>query len=276
MTLEKEIAIIKQVIWSFLLLVWGGRYLEHLLLHQLHQAPFVSVEADNFFWLWHATGLVEWSMQHWYAGLVVDLLWLGIAILGWMGRANQWLTGLFVLVFTHYFVCYNSVATHHEHTLVALLFMQGLLLVKQPKRFVLSFVGLRYYAIFVFFSAACWKIARGSAWMSGQLSAFLQSQHITYLTAHPSSTYSEFIYFLINHSFWSDMLWYGGWCIELIFVVGFFTRQYDRLLGVLIIVFFAFDYLIMDICFAEFCIIALLFYPFSRIWGYYESLRPTG
>lgn len=271
--LIKEIQFVKKSIWLFFLLVWIARLWQGLLLHQLHEAPFVSVAADNFYWLWHGLGFVSFSIQNYWLGLGLDLSWLGVAILGLLQKEKKWQIVLFWFIFLNYFIVYNSVATHHEHTLVPLLFLQLLLIIKNTKNFTLFFVAARYYALFTILSAALWKIGRGSIWTAGQMKEILKLQHFDYLTSYPESNYSHFIYYIINHAYLADLLWLAGWGLELLFMVGFFTRKFDKWLAGLFFAFFAMDYLIMNICFAEFCIFAIVFYPFPHIWKNYYQLE---
>ena len=271
--LNKEIANIKRLIWFFFGIVWIGRYCQGLLLHQLHLAPFLSVEADNFYWIWHALQFVEFSIQYYWIGLSLDIILAIIITQGIIGKVKKYTGVLFILLFTNYFICYNSVATHHEHTLVALFFMQFILLIERPKHFVLTFIALRYYVIFIFFSAFLWKMCRGSLFHPQQMTSLLQQQHVEYLISYPNSYYSSFINYLIQQETLANLLWYGGWCLELAFVIGFWTRKWDKLLLFLFLVFFIADYLIMGLCFAEFCIFALVFYPFTSIWQYFNQLE---
>ncbi len=270
--LTKEIQQIKNIIWLFFILLWLLRFGQGLLLHQLYKAPFISVQADNVFWLWHSLGLVHYSIQNFALGLGLDLAWLLLALGGLIKKINKQWIFLFLLIFWNYFIVYNSIATHHEHTLVAPLFLGFLLLINPTKNFVLSFAALRYYTIFAMTSAALWKIARGAAFDS-QMIDILKGQHLDYLTNYPNAFYSQLIYYVINNALVADFFWYSGWLLELFFVVGFFTRKYDRLLGVAFFAFFVADYLLMDISFLEFCIFAILFYPFGEIWGFYNQLK---
>jgi hypothetical protein len=59
--------------------------------------------------------------------------------------------------------------------------------------------------------------------------------------------------------------------VELSFGIGFFTRQWDKYLAVLWLLFFVMDYWLMGLCFAEFCIFVLLFYPWRAIWEQYQQ-----
>ena len=125
------------------------------------------------------------------------------------------------LLFINYFITFNSVATHHEHILVGLLFFIVLLPIKDHKNFVLVFVSIRYYAIFTMVSAGLWKIYRGSIFNPLQMSEILQRQHLDYIINYPESYYSNFINYLIIHPNISNLFWHSSWLIEIAFIVGF-------------------------------------------------------
>lgn len=268
---QKEQEQITKMVSLFLLVVWLWRWWQGLLLYQLQAAPFVSVEADNSFWLFHAS-LIPFLAIHSVAGLFFDFIWLFAA--GWLTfrQYSKWVGLALAAVFWSYFFIYNSVATHHEHTLVGLLFFTVLINIRQAENFVFCFVGLRYYAVFAMFSAGFWKLWRGSLFLPNQMSEILKRQHLEYLINYPDAVYSDFIIFLIQNPSISNWLWYAGWALELFFVVGFFTRKWDKILIFLFLAFFVMDYFLMNLCFIEFCIFVLVFYSWKGIWGYYDAL----
>ena len=151
--LKKEYKQIQQVIWLFLLVSWIFRWWGGLLFYQLHNAPFVGVEADNTFWLFHALQFPYYSIHYLYIGFTLDFCWLIFAITGLIGKNNRIISILMCLLFLNYFITFNSVATHHEHTLVGLLFFIVLLPIRNDKNFVLVFASIRYYALFTMVSA---------------------------------------------------------------------------------------------------------------------------
>lgn len=268
---ENEQRHIKQAILLFLLFVWLFRAWSGLLLVQLHDSPLLNVGSDNMFWLFYSLQFPNYIIKHQWLGLSCDLLWLGIAIGGLFYKLPKYSYGVLGFLLLNYSIIYNATSTHHEHTLVGVVFMSMLLIPTSSKNFTLLFAALRYYALFALSSAGLWKIYRESAFHANQMSEILKTQHLEYLTTYPESYYSNFISFLIEHPFCSNWLWYSGLVIELSFLIGFLTRRYDPILGILFLAFFIGDYLIMNLCFAEFCIFVLVFYPWNEIWKYYNA-----
>jgi hypothetical protein len=277
--LLREQRLLKHWLWIGAVLIWGWRFWQGLLLHQLYEAPFIFVGADNTFWLYYATQLPALVVEQYSLALGLDTAWLLLAAWGvWSTHLDhskpkkQQLIGLiFWLLYINYFIIYNSIATHHEHILVAGLFCFLLLIFQKIERFVLVFIGLRYYALWVLFSAALWKIGLGSWNDAEQLTEILKHQHIDYLITNPEACYSDFIYWLLAHPLLCQLLWCMGWLVELSFGIGFFTRRFDRWLGVLWVLFFVLDYGLMGLCFTEFCIFVVVFHPWREIWKHYQA-----
>lgn len=262
---------IQQLLWFCAVLIWCWRAYQGLLLHQLYEAPFIFVGADNTFWLYHALQIPQTIISHYYLAWFLDLAWLGTALYGCYKVQKRLVALLFCCLYANYFIVYNSVATHHEHILVAGLFCFLLLYVQSLQRFVLCWAALRYYALGVLFSAAIWKIALGSWNDPLHLDHLLKQQHLSLLLSKPDYWYSKCIHWLLQHPHYSAYLWYVGWMIELSFGIGFLTRKWDKYLAVLWFLFFVMDYWLMGLCFAEFCIFVLVFYPWRAIWKQYQQ-----
>ncbi len=252
---------IKRIIYLFLLGSWLLRLYQGVLLYQLAGASFVSVKADNSFWIYHALQIPEYILGNQFLGLFLDLIWLILSISGLISKSGRKKGLLMFAVFINYYIIYHSVATHHEHTLNGILFMLLLITISNNKTFILCFEALRYYVLFVMFSAFLWKLFRGSLFEAGQMSEILKHQHIEYITSYPDSGYSNFICYFISKPIISNLLWYMGWITEMIFIVGFFTKKYDRWLGILFLAFFVMNYILMNLCFIEFCIFLIVFWP---------------
>ncbi len=268
---QKEQQQLKRLLWLAALMIWLWRAWQGLLLSNLYEAPFIFVGADNSFWLYHALQIPALVLQHYRLALGLDVAWLVLVLYGFWKVPKGIFGVLFWGLYGNYFIIYNSVATHHEHILIAGLFCFLLLLIDSLERFVLVFVGLRYYALWVLFSAALWKFGLGSWNDPNHLVEILKQQHLDYLVMQPDSWYAEAIRWLITHPNYTHALWCLGWLVELSFGIGFLTRRFDHWLGILWVLFFVLDYWLMGLCFAEFCIFALVFYPWREIWKQYEQ-----
>ncbi len=106
---------------------------------------------------------------------------------------------------------------------------------------------VRIIFLLIFFSTALWKIRAGGVFNPDQLSAILLRQHASLLLSDSSSLFSQLLTFLIVNKAVSYTIYLLAFLLEFIFIVGFLTRKYDRLLIACFILFLVFDYLLMEI-----------------------------
>jgi hypothetical protein len=83
------------------------------------------------------------------------------------------------------------------------------------------------------------------------MTGVLLYQHADLLSTSPAFWQSQIIEWLIHHQFIGYALYIMATVLELIFIVGFFTKKYDNLLIVGFIIFLMFDHLIMRIPYYE-------------------------
>jgi hypothetical protein len=106
---------------------------------------------------------------------------------------------------------------------------------------------VRILFLLIFFSTALWKVRAGGVFNAEQLSAILLRQHASLLLSDASSWFSQLVLFLIGNKALSYTIYLLAFLLEFIFVIGLFTRRYDRLLIVSFVLFLVFDYLLMEI-----------------------------
>ena len=105
----------------------------------------------------------------------------------------------------------------------------------------------RYFFLLAFFSAAAWKFRAGGIFNIEQMSAILLKQHAAYLAGATGDWFSGMVYFLVRHEKLSYLLYLLATLLEGTFIIGFFTRKYDRALILLFLTFVVFDYFLMRI-----------------------------
>lgn len=258
----------------FLLFAWSIKLWYGIWLSQLQAPPFIAPKSDNFFWLLHYFNIPQFCLSNPYAGLVIDSTII-LSLIGAYFRPKQWVFGLlFMLSFTVYYMSFNSAMTHHAHPMSGYIFVGFLmLLTPNAKRFTLGFYALRHYACFVMASAGLWKVGRGAFFHPNQMTNILMVQHTDYRAARGEDYwYSQFVEWLIQHPDWTQWLWYLGVVLELAFLIGFFTRKFDKWLILCFLGFFIADYWIMNLYFFEFCIFVPFFFKYKSLEAHYQSL----
>jgi hypothetical protein len=158
-----------------------------------------------------------------------------------------WYNIFFTLLFTFYLLLQNIFIQIHLESYVAYVLLSMVFCIIHEKKLFTLISLVRYLFLYVFVSAAIWKIARGAIFNIDQFSQILIYQHVAYLIDGCQSNICAVIHYLIENpklSYWFYLL---ATLLELSFVIGFFTKKYDHWLLILAILFFAFDHALMFI-----------------------------
>lgn len=235
-----------------------------LLLHQFQNPVLIYPNIDNTYWVFHLLQIPYFIAQHISAAYLIDtgLLFLPLILL--IDKHRSLVARLFFVWFFVYFICVNTFSGHHSHMLIGILLGNFIFCMKSADQQYKSIHILRYYLLFMMVSAGLWKISRGSVFDADHMSNLLFNQNIYAILAAEKSYWTNFIDFLIKHKQYSHLLYISATVLELSFVIGFFSRKYDVMLGLLFILFFLFDYLLMDLNFIEISILLLALLPIKR------------
>jgi hypothetical protein len=245
--------------------LWQGMWLFQM------QPHFFNTRFDGSTWLFMQSGLHQWLLYNNWGCILFDAAFYAMPLLYWLAFCHNlkwasWLAVLMLITNWLYVQCYtlyptNSIEGHVGWLLYPLVFMAVPL-----KKFYFLTQGMRYFFLFFFASAAVWKIRQGGVFNTNQMSGILLMQHKEYLIAAPNYWYTQFIYWLVRHPGLGHVLYLAATVLEASFIVGFFTKKYDRLLLVFFLVFLIMDLLIMRIPYFEIMPMALpfLFYKYNE------------
>jgi len=231
------------------------KWLNGLFLYQ--SAPsFFNTRQDMFTWLFMQTDLHHWLLNNPPGLLLADLLFYSIPVIyliiyRYKNNAAAIAVIIMLLVNWCYVQCYtlypiNSIEGHIAWLLFPIVFLP-----QKEKIFALLFEGLRYFLLFFFVSAAVWKFVQGGIFNFSEMSGILLYQHNQFLTSSPGYWQTNMYFWLIQHQYVSWLLYLSATLLEACFIVGFFTKKYDRFLVLLFIIFVLMDWLIMRIPYFE-------------------------
>jgi hypothetical protein len=258
MNYTRDNKILLTVYFLFYYAVFLFFYLDDRLLSQ-YQPILFNYNRDLTELALIATGLPRWFISHPIALTVADgLAFLLPAALLFVairrGRYATALGGAFVGFLALYFLLADIFWQVHHEPFILYLLLAFAFVTNREDRFYKLLEACRYYFLYIFVSAAIWKIARGAVFNGREMSRILLLHHSDLLTSHsdlpgePCSLFSCRVYtWLINHPYCSYWLYLGGVLLEASFIIGFFTRRWDRLLIVLALVFVIGDLLVMRI-----------------------------
>lgn len=198
------------------------------------------------------SGLPRFMIAHPVCFAFADTLGflLPIPLLGYAFRKDRF-SPLLGWVFCAYVTLYLLLADlfwqiHHGpfilYVLLAFAFVTN-----REERFYSILRGCRYYFLYIFVSAAIWKTVRGAVFDGQEMSHILLLQHIDLLSSDCQTALCRFYAWLIGHPAVAQSLYIGAVLMESVFVVGFFTRRFDRSLLGLAVLFVAADLLVMRI-----------------------------
>jgi hypothetical protein len=232
-----------------------------LFLYQI-QPAFFYTRKDLVTWLFMQTGIHQWLLNNRRGWILFDTLFYSMPLLylliyKYVSKLAPAVAVLMLLVNWFYVQCFTLYPSNSIEGHIGWLFFPIVFIPSDKKTFILLFEGLRYFFLFFFVSAAVWKLAQGGLFSISQMSGILLYQHKELLTSSRGFWQSNLILWLIQNPRLSYLLYLFAALLELSFIVGFFTRKYDRLLLVLLVIFLVMDHLIMRIPYYEIAPLAL-------------------
>ena len=225
-----------------------------MLLYQ-QQPLFIYDTFDISSWLFMLTGIPQWLLHTKLFFLFDAIYYCAPLLLLATSYAKPKLipfAAIFLVIINWiYLQCYFIYPISSYTIFIAWLIFPTIFMAKSETTFALLFSGVRYFFLYFFFSAAVWKIVNGGLFHTSQLSAILLEQHKEMLTNSPDYWLTVLYNWLIAHTAVSYALYVLVTLMEFSFLIGFFTRRFDRYFIVIYLVFLCADYLIMRIPYFE-------------------------
>jgi hypothetical protein len=233
--------------YAFLL----GFWLENRLLSQYHPI-FFNYNGDLTELALMATGIPRWMIAHPFSFAAADALafLLPLPILVIFGRKKRFSVGfgvIFVLNTAFYLLLADIFWQVHHEPFILFFLLALVFTTNRPDRFYLLLTGCRYYFLYIFVSAALWKIGRGAIFNGEEMSRILLLHDADLLIGSCTSLSCRFYGWLIARPSISQTLYVASVLLEASFILGFFTRRRDRLLIALAVLFVLADLIVMRI-----------------------------
>lgn len=239
------------------------KFLTGMWLFQLQPFEFL-VKKDVTSWWFLQTGLHQWLLNNRLAAALMDIFFYSFPLIFWLFYkwkkalvpvvAVTWLIVNWLYIQTYVLFPTNSIEGHIAWLFLPVLFAFS----NHLERFYYVMHALRYYFLFFFATAAIWKIRQGGLFNCEQMSGILLTQHKVFLVAWPNYWFTEVVYYLVQHKWLSFGLYLTATALELIFITGFFSKKYDRVLFGLFVLFLLFDFIVMRIPYFEVLPIAIV------------------
>lgn len=194
-----------------------------------------------------ASGLPRWMIAHPGSFLLFDVLLFALPLAWLMSGLRRWLGVAFVCFLALYLLLADIFWQMHHEPFILYVLLPMALITRRSDRFDTIFRFCRYYFLYIFVSAAVWKIARGAVFNGDEMSRILLIHHSELLSGDCSGWLCRAYAWLIDRPFMAQLFYISGVLVEAAFVVGVFTRRYDRLLLGLAVLFVVADLLVMRI-----------------------------
>ncbi len=248
------------------------RFFGHALMYAMHQPVFLFEQKEAAYRLFLASGLAQFITSNTIVSIVFDIALFAMP-LAFVLTLKRGFAIAFSVLLLIYFVTYNLVIGHHYHGLAGAILITIPFWTKNQTRFELLWQACRYYLLYIFSSAALWKILRGSVFYKEQMSNILKAQQLDLLLQQPDSLRAQVAQYLIANPDISHVVLVVNVVVQLIFLIGFFTRRADSFLFVLLIVFCAANYFVMNIVSAELLILNLTLLNWDKIEAWFSNTQ---
>ncbi|HET6254647.1 MAG TPA: hypothetical protein VFE32_11260 [Puia sp.] len=248
-TRDRNLLLVSYLLFYYAVLV--GFFLDDRLLFQ-YRPVFFNYNRDlTELWL-IATGLPRWMIAHPASFAVTDILAFLVPLplirQNFRNRSfSPWPGVLFIFCLALYLLLADIFWQMHYEPFILLVLIALAWMTDRPGRFYSLVSFCRYYFLYVFVSAAIWKVARGAVFNSQEMSRILLLHHTDLLTGACTSVTCRVYRWLIDHPAVSQIIYIGGVLLEASFMIGFVTRRLDRLLIALAFLFVIADLLLMHI-----------------------------
>lgn len=251
-------------VMSVALLILLYRWAGDALFGQMKQPPFLFEQSETLYHWLMLSGLPQQVTSNPVSAVAIDILLFGLPLL-FAFTLRRLFAILFTLLVVFYFMTFNLITGHHYHSLAGLIVMTIPFWFQKEEKFVLTWELARYYLLYVFASAAFWKITRGSAFYEPQLAEILKSQQLELFLQQPDSLHAQFIQYLISNAQVAHTLLLANVVLQGSFVIGFFTKRWDGILFALAVLFCIANYYVMSIFSFELLILNLTLLDWNRI-----------
>ncbi|MCW5907394.1 MAG: hypothetical protein KIS94_06020 [Chitinophagales bacterium] len=261
---ENDYRLKATLVFSFALLLFFMRFMNNVLVSQIGEVPFLFEQKEWTYRLFYQSSIAQWLTVHFIPAAMFDALLFFLPLVFMLTRSRLYVYG-FSLIALIYFLLFNMAAGHHYHGMVGVLVMSVPFWSKNEERFNLLWQGARYYLLYIFASAALWKLLRGSAFEPEQMVNILKAQQLDVLLQQPGSLRAVIAQYLIAHPAVAHGVLVTNMLLQLSFVTGFFTKRFDVVLLVLCVVFVVANYFAMSIVSAELLILCIPLLNFKQL-----------
>lgn len=261
-----------RLVFSFILLDLIMSGFSNTLIHQFQSPVLIFPYIDPTFWIMHLLRIPEFISSNHLIAWSWDFALFGscLGIIIYPGKKQ--LVAVFLFLYFIYYIIFNSFGAHHTHSLIPVL-MAPVPFLFSKKSFLFCWEGLRYFLLFSYSAAFFWKLLRLS-WLFKEQGVLIMKENLTpYLYFNPHSFLSEIYFYFLDHPGLTQFFLLSGFVFEGIFIIGFFTKKYDKYLLILSLILPFGFWFFADAVFIEQIILSLTLIPIAFYSGMENSFK---
>jgi len=257
----------KQCVLSVIALALIYFWYSGMMLHHVYDSPFQYKGSDITYWMFHWLRIPHLVLYNGLTAMVFDILLIlsfisSIAFID--KRGFTIVSGIFILVYQVLFNYKIGYPTHHlfgfHFALLPFYFKKDLFQLS------VRFAGILSCLAYAF--AGFSKLYHKGWMVYHSFSDILQSQHAAYFYFHPEALRTKFCLWMIEHPGMGFTFFLSAMILQLSFIAGLFTRRYNKLLALFIVLFHLMDWWLMNLgVFMGMTVMAWLFLYKEKVVG---------
>ena len=212
----------------------------------LHHVVYFNFGIDPIYWLFFLLEIPQLIYNHHEMGLILDMIILLLLLHSVFIKENKYINWSLFILLMLYYVSLTATLGHRNYQTGFFIMIIPFLFSNQINR-KFAFEGIRYFYIFFYFSSGIFKIINNGIFEPMLLSSTLKTQFTPYFIETNLSWRTSLNLFLIKHTYVAYLMYCVSVFIETFFVIGFFTKKWDFILGLLLICFHFSNWVVMDI-----------------------------
>ncbi len=264
--LNNQRAVLCRLVFAFIFVFLLYYLCSNTLVHQLQSPALIFPYVDITYWLFHLFRIPEFIAHNYLIACCFDIALFTSCILSLLFPDKRiFITGFFLLFFVYYII-FNSYGNQHTHSKVGILLMPLPFMV--PKRmFCYMWEVMRYFTVFVYADAFIWKLLRFNFFTKDHGSLVVKKNFAAYLFYHHDGFFADAYTCLLEHPIFIQTIFITGFIMEGCFIIGFFTKRFDRYLLVLSILLPLGFLFLSDAFFFELTILSFTFVNYRSFSG---------
>ena len=227
------------------------RHFSFALPSDLENPVLVKTGYELFYVFLKGSGLAQLLGSNHLFAWTFNAMLFGSGLLLYLFPRHNILAIIFALLFFVLYAYSNLYTTHSMHYLPLMSLALVCFVPKKETTFSLLWEGLRYIACWAYFSTFLFKVVFGAMWQWDYGMLIFKSNVANYLFLNPDTTISAIYAWFLHHPTLVNIGQKLVFLTEGFFIIGFFTRNYDRWLILCALIIFSTTTFFVEVFFIE-------------------------